>query len=111
MLIHEWIGRKIWRPVHVAACFGITVKEPWDDLLIQDSVTLSGNPTKVLRAYQRRDGELIAADASERGRACLCFDPVPSEWTYFVIQKVHIMETSVIVRPVAGDRQELLHMF
>jgi hypothetical protein len=111
---HKWVGKRIWRPVDKVVWAGKLIKEPWDDLLIQDSLTRSERPVpvKILRAKQRRsDAEWIAKDADETGIICLCFDPVPADWTYFEIQKVHFLEKSLIVKPIVGDKQELLRMF
>jgi|GEM_PF-3138362 hypothetical protein len=111
---HAWVGKKIWRPVDKVAWMGKLVKEPWDDLLIQDSLTRSETPVpvKILRAKQRRsDQEWIAKDADDSGIICLCFHPVPMDWTWFEIEKVHFLEKSLIIKPVVGDRQELLRMF
>jgi hypothetical protein len=111
---HRWVDKKVWRPVDIVAWEGKLVKEPWDDLLIQDSLTRSSKPVpvKILRAKLRQsDQEWIAKDADSYGIICLCFDPIPVDWTYFEIQKVHFLEKSLIVKPVAGDRQELLRMF
>ena len=112
---HPWVGKKIWRPVDVTVWGGQLVKEPWDDLLIADAKTHSipSLPVKILRAGQRRsDGEWIAKDANSLGnRICRCFEPIPLDWTYFEIQKVHFLETSLIARPVIGPMTELLSMF
>jgi hypothetical protein len=112
---HEWVGKKVWRPVDVIAWKDKMVREPWDDLLIQDSLTKSKTmpkPVKILRAKQRfSDKEWIARDADELGIVCLCFDPIPEDWTWFEIIKVHFLETSLIVKPVIGDKQELFRMF
>jgi hypothetical protein len=111
---HQWVGKKIWRPVDKVAWGGKLIRIPWDDLLIHDSLTRSERPVpvKILRAKQRfSDGEWIAKDADETGLICMSFHPIPEDWTYFEIQKVHFLETSLVVKPVVGDRQELLRMF
>ncbi len=111
---HPWVGQRIWRPVHVLRFSGKLIKEPWDDLLIQDSMTQSAThpvPVKIVRARRRGVDSWVANDADARGIICLCFEPVPADWTYFEIQKVHFLESSLVVRPVAGERRELLDKF
>jgi hypothetical protein len=112
---HSWVGQRIWRPVHVVSFRGKLIKEPFDDLLIQDSLTKSEvrpKSVKVLRTRKRlSDESWIARDADESGLVCLCFEPIPAEWTYFEIQKGHFLETSVVVRPVVGEKSELLAKF
>ena len=109
---HEYVGQRIWRPVYVIPFGSKLIKEPWDDLLIQDSQTKAHHtPVKVFRAWRRGDGEWVAKDADSRGMVCLCFDPIPKDWTYFQIQKVHSTGRSMVVSPVEGDKQELFRMF
>lgn len=110
---HEWVGQKVWRRVAIHRfMFGAEpLKEPWD-LLVRDSKFHDPKVgAKVFRAFLRKDGVWVANDADTQGMVCLCFKPIPENFTYFVIQKVHFWETSVIVEPVAGEMQELFRMF
>lgn len=111
---HAWVGSRIWRPVDMLPFEGKLVRIPWDDLLIEDSMTRSDTPkpVKILRASRRRSDQVwIAKDADSSGMFCFCFDEVPKGWTYFEIVKVHYFERSVIVRPVVGSEQELFDIY
>ncbi len=107
---HEWIGRRIWRPVRVTPG-GQRMIQSSNGFLFRNETTHAGYSKKVFRAYRRADGELIATDDNSKGRICNCYVPIPDDWTYFVIEAVHIREISVMVRPMVGKRKELLQKY
>jgi hypothetical protein len=110
---HAWVGEKIWKPVDVATWAGKLIKEPWNDLLFQHSIHHPLHPhARVFRARRRPDGNWNAMDADSRGdMVCLCFESIPTNWTYFQIVKVHYLGTGLVVKPVVGTLDELLKQY
>ena len=105
------VGDKVWRPVWISVSGKHLDKEPLDDLLIEDSTHPRVGRVKMLRAKFRRSGIWVAQDADEKGVICLTADPIPRDWTYFLVIKRSMNGRAVWVRAVAGDLAELKRKF
>lgn len=44
-----------------------------------------------------------------KGLICFCRQPIPDDWTYFEV--IHAGKNHVVVKPVVGDKEELLAMY
>lgn len=102
-------GDRIWRPVVFLANRCMFVETPFKRIRKKGPYVIRAGTGE--RCGFRTKEWVVLNGVLDTGFKCFCFEPVPRDWIYFEVERIHPKGHSATVRPVVGEKMDVLNKY